>query len=277
MIDTHVHFWSLSRDDYGWLKPGSGMLYRDYMPEHLYPELQSNGITGVIAVQAAATVEETVFLLGLADQYDWIQAVVGWLDVGSARFDLQYEQVRSHPRFAGIRIDPSITKPNEPGRRERVREHLTRLAEEGHRVELIARPQYLPLMLEILEEVPELRVIVNHLGLPLVGGAVCEDWQTSMRRLADRPLAMCKLSGMTGFVDNLNAEAFKPYVEELFKLFGADRLLFGSDWPVCLQTGSYAEVKRFFYESLPDGEHQEDQGGTWTKNVQQGYPMRKEW
>ncbi|WP_312886421.1 amidohydrolase family protein [Paenibacillus plantarum] len=254
IIDTHVHLWRPDRGDYGWLKPENPVLYRDYLPQHVQPELARKGVTAVVAVQAAATVAETEYLLTLGDHFGWIAGVVGWLDVASGDFVKQYERLRRNPRFVGIRVNGSTFAAIQDGEPlSQLSRNLRHMADDGFPVDLLLRLGEMPSVIKLLREVPHLKAAVNHLGVPPVldqSPKDCEAWNSLMRELAEYAGVVCKLSGMITQSRGYDVRLWRPYVEQLVAAFGPQRLLFGSDWPVCLQAGGYDEVMRLFHEVL---------------------------
>lgn len=252
MIDTHIHFWKLERGDYGWLSPSNELLYRDYMPDQLEQLLAANGVEGIIVVQAASTVEETEFLLQLAKQHRFIKGVVGWLDVKSEHFRQQYDRVRSDPHFVGIRINGAAIHNTDTESFKSVATNVKMLADDRLSLDVLIQPRDLPSLLRLLPEIGDAKVVINHVGVPLAKGQANEPWHHCMRQIAEYPHTMCKISGMVTFVERLQTEPFKPYVDALLEYFGAKRLMFGTDWPVALQGGSYDQTVRYFREVVPE-------------------------
>lgn len=254
IIDTHVHFWRPERGDYGWLKPENPVLYRDYLPQHVQPELARNGVTAVVAVQAAATVAETEYLLELGDRFGWIAGVVGWLDVASSDFVNSYERLRRNPRFVGIRVNGSTFAAVQEGEPlSQLSRNLRHMADDGFPLDLLLRPGEMPSVIRQLREVPHLKAAVNHFGVPPVLEQSPKDfeaWRRLMQELAEYAGVVCKLSGMITQSRGYHVTLWRPYAEQLVAVFGPQRLMFGSDWPICLQAGGYDDVMRLFREVL---------------------------
>ncbi|NGP44898.1 amidohydrolase family protein [Bacillaceae bacterium SIJ1] len=251
MIDTHVHFWQLSRRDYLWIKPENQTLYRDYLLEDVEEYLAKNHISGVIAVQAAHTVDETKYLLELAVKHEQIIGVVGYLDLEASATIKLYEQLRKNPYFVGIRYTLHGFNTDQWEISNQLLENLTIMAKDGFPIDLLMNAGNVPYISRLLEKVPHLKVVVNHLGAPLYHDSF-QPWAEGMRNIAEHPKAMCKLSGMISQTKGNQPEIFKKYVAHLIDCFGSDRLLFGSDWPVALLGGNYDEVVHMFREVLPD-------------------------
>ncbi|OCT15286.1 hypothetical protein A8709_14410 [Paenibacillus pectinilyticus] len=275
-IDCHVHFWKLSRGDYGWLKPANTVLYQDYLPDQLLPELQAFGVEGLVAVQAAPTAEEAAFMLELSQDWRVISAVSGGLDPFAERFHEELTSLRSNPRFTGIRMNGSAFREE---RSEtdlyKLRAALADMAQAGLTLDLLVQPDDLCTVASYLEELPMLKAVVNHLGCPNVIAQRNEPWHTGMERLCQLPGTAVKLSGMITMAGGLRPERLRPFVHRLIQLFGCDRLLFGSDWPVALQAGNYRDVIYLFEAVLPKELTEEEKGKIRAGNARCFYPMAR--
>ncbi|MBO9609730.1 MAG: amidohydrolase family protein [Paenibacillaceae bacterium] len=253
-IDAHQHYWRPERGDYGWLTQDMTTLFRDYLPEHLAGHLDAGGIDGTIVVQAAATHEETEFMLSLADRDPRLLGVVGWVDLLSPAYREQLERFRRHPKFVGIRVmiqdmsDPGVVL--EPAYVEAFR-YLER---EGLPVDLLVTAGQLPVLLQLMKEVPGLHGVVDHLAKPPIASGSLEPWTAQISEMAGYPGLYCKLSGMVTEAkhDGWQYADFVPYVRVVLEAFGAKRVMFGSDWPVCLLAATYEEVIEVLERALPD-------------------------
>ncbi|MNO42717.1 Amidohydrolase [compost metagenome] len=243
-IDAHQHYWKIARNDYGWITSEIPVLFRDYLPSDLAPHLQKHGISRTILVQAAPTVEETGYILGLSDQADSIAGVVGWLDLENPSYKAQYRRFREHQKFTGIRV--MIQEMDDPGilLSTPYVEALSYFAEEDLPVDLLVLADQLPQLAELLERVPGLRGVIDHLAKPPIASGRLEPWRSHMAEIAQHPGIYCKLSGMVTEADpqGWTQEDFAAYVRGVLDLFGPERLMFGSDWPVCLMAATYDEV-----------------------------------
>lgn len=257
-IDTHVHFWRLDRGDYGWLKPESGILFRDYLPEELEPLLADAKVYGVIAVQAAATVAETEYMLALSDRHAYIRGVVGWIDVFADSFGETYRQLRRHPRFKGVRLDRSVFERcrAEGGIPDALAVALRAFAADGFAVDLLIWPEYMPIVATWLQRFPELRMAINHLGIPPIRDGAMQPWSDSIDELAQYSGVVCKWSGMITQAGGFAPDLLRPFIAHTADRFGPARIMYGSDWPVALLAGGYADVVRLFETLLP--EHWDD-------------------
>ncbi|MCD9023510.1 amidohydrolase family protein [Cohnella silvisoli] len=254
IIDAHQHFWFLQRGDYGWLTPDKEpLLYQDFMPERIKPELLQYGVAGTVVVQAAPTMEETEFLLGLCEQDETLLGVVGWLDISSKDFEHHFARFRANRRFVGIRPNFPNVPDGDWGRHPQLLHNLSILADEGFPVDLLIAPSDLFAMGRLLEQVPNLVAIVDHLASPDIANMQYGTWAIEMSVLAQFEHTVCKLSGLgtCGGGGTLRAPDVAPYVKHVVQIFGPDRLLFGSDWPVCLKAGSFGQMLEMVRDALP--------------------------
>jgi L-fuconolactonase len=244
-IDAHQHFWRYRAADYPWMGDGMDVLRRDHLPQQLRPLLEAHDIAGCIAVQARAAEDETDFLLDFAREHDWIMAVIGWVDLRAD--DLQRRLARWHEqsKLAGFRhlLQDEADVPAV----------LADAAFNRGVAALQARQQ----VYEVLVRAPQLTdvpafsarhdrhwLVLDHLGKPAVGGDGDAQWREHLRRLAALPHVLCKVSGLVTEVGDqmVDAGELRRYLDTALELFGAQRLMFGSDWPVCLLKAEYAQV-----------------------------------
>jgi len=247
-IDTHQHFWNLSRVEYPWLTADFGPIYRTFEPPDLEPLLREAGIDKTVLVQSANSYADTEYMLEQADRYPWIGAVIGWvplLEPDEAARAL--ERFAAHPAFRGIRHlihdepDPDWVV------QDRVIEGLRVLADRGAIFEVVAVfPNHLKHVPTLAERVPHLTMVIDHLAKPPIKAGQMEPWAAQMAAAAQYPRVHAKVSGLNTAADwdTWSAQDLEPYIEKAVELFGVDRLMFGSDWPVCLLAGDYASVWR---------------------------------
>jgi len=243
-IDSHQHFWKASRGDYHWMGPAVPVLCRDYLPEDLQPLLAKNGIDKTILVQAAQTKAETDFLLGLAIQHDFIAGVIGWLDMDNPNFPKELEIYSKKPKFLGIRPMLQDLADDDWILRPRVVDSLKVITERDIPFEFLTFTRHLPHVLKVLELVPRLRAVVDHVSKPEIKNQKLDPWRSLMADVAKHKNVYCKLSGMITEANHKSwtADDLRPYVEHVLESFGADRVMYGSDWPVCLLAGTYDQV-----------------------------------
>lgn len=243
-IDSHQHYWKESRGDYHWMTPAVPVLNRDYLPADLRPSLARHRIDKTILVQAAQTVAETDFLLELAAGDDSIAGVVGWLDMEAADFCEQFQRYRQHPKFIGLRPMLQDLADDRWILRPQVLAALRIVADADFPFEFLTFPRHLPYVQAALETVPHLRAVIDHISKPEIRAGKLEPWKSSMAQLAQHPNLYCKISGMVTEADHehWSIADLRPYVEHVVECFGFDKIMFGSDWPVCLLAGSYDQV-----------------------------------
>lgn len=266
-IDAHQHFWDLARFDYGWMPPGSGVLRRNYLPEDLAPILARNRFEGSIVVQANTDPREADWLLSLAAGHDFIRGVVGWVDLEGAELGSTLDRLQQDARFVGVR-HPVHDEPDVNWLlRPTVLTGLRELARRGLPYDLLLRPAHLPLIPRIADAVPDLRLVMDHIAKPLIKERRLDGWAEDMARAAAVPHVFCKLSGMITEADpqGWTAGHLRPYVQHVLQIFGPERLMFGSDWPVCRLAGEWKSVLAAFTQAcgpLPQATREQLLGGT---------------
>ena len=233
-IDSHQHFWSLARGDYGWLTPNNGPIYRDFGPRDLRPILREAEVHRTIVVQAAPTIAETRHLLSIAQEEEFVAGVVGWVDMDRPERAIEdLERLSRNPKFRGIRpmiqdiADVSWILGSGPAL------VIERLIDLDLRFDALVRPVHLSRLLELLARYPELAVVVDHGGKPNIAERRWQPWADRMESLAEDSRAYCKLSGLlTESRAEDEEEVMFPYMNHLLRCFGPERLMWGSDWPV---------------------------------------------
>ena len=243
-IDSHHHYWKIDRGDYGWMSPDLTVLNRDYLPGDLLPHLDRHKIDKTVIVQAADTIAETDFILVLAEGNDRVGGVVGWLDMEADDFEDKLTEYRSKSKFVGIR--PVIHDISDDAWmiRPKVLESFKHLADLDFPFEFLTFSRHLPFVLQVLENVPGLRAVMDHISKPEIKDGNMQPWQDLLKEVAAHPNAYCKMSGMITEADHEHwtVDDLRPYVDHVLECFGPDRLMYGSDWPVCLLAGSYERV-----------------------------------
>ena len=247
VIDAHQHFWQRGRDpfDYDWLeRAGNESICRDFLPADLHPQLQQAGIDRTVLVQTQHHLEENRWALGLAEQWDFIAGVVGWVDLASADCEDQLLRFLDHPRFVGIR---HVTQ-DEPDEdfivRDEIITGLRVLEKHQCPFDLLFYVQHLRHAVALGRLLPDLPMVIDPLAKPRIREQQTGDWARQLQEAAAMPNIFCKLSGMITEADwdNWKPADLKPYVETAIEAFGPDRCMFGSDWPVCELAGSYQQV-----------------------------------
>lgn len=239
-IDAHQHFWDPARGDYGWLTPAMGSIYRPFAPADLAPVLTRHRIDGTILVQAAPTVAETEYLLGLAATAPFVKGVVGWVDFENKADLGVMERLAANPKLKGFR--PMIQDIADDGwmLRPALRWAFDALSERDLAFDALIKPRHLKNLLHLAQRHPRLRIVIDHGAKPSIKDRDFDGWSRDMAAVAASTDVMCKLSGLvTEAGPDWSASDLKPYVEHLLDVFGPRRLMFGSDWPVSLLAASY--------------------------------------
>ena len=244
-IDAHHHYWEPRRGDYHWMDAGDPILDRRYGPADLAPSLERNGIEATVVVQAAPSVEETEYLLGIADATESAAAVVGWVDFEAPEHRRHLERLARHPKLAAVR--PMIQ--DIPDRDWMLRDDLQwayqALVDVDLAFDALGFPPHLDNFLTIFLRYPDLRVVIDHCMKPRIrdyprAPAAFGDWARKMSRLAEETSAFCKLSGLvTEAGEDWTVEDLRPFSDHVLSAFGPERVMWGSDWPVCRRRATY--------------------------------------
>ncbi|WP_218938212.1 amidohydrolase family protein [Parashewanella tropica] len=242
-IDSHQHFWKRSRGDYGWLTPELNSIYRDFMPTDLTSILSQNEIDKTILVQAAPTLAETAFLLEIAEKTAFVAGVVGWVDFENPAATEHLRKLSANPYFKGVR--PMIQDIDDPDWMLNPELDLVfkTLIDLDLTFDALVLPKHLSNLLVLLKRYPELKVVIDHCAKPNITEKEFTAWAENMTRLAEKTSAYCKLSGLVTEAPRYSEiSVFQPYVDLLCTRFGAQRLMWGSDWPVInLSSTSYEQ------------------------------------
>jgi L-fuconolactonase len=251
-IDSHQHFWRYHPTRDAWITDAMSVLKRDFLPQELAEECAANGIAASIAVQANQSEAETLFLLDLAQDNSRIAGVVGWVDLTSARIDERLQFFSQDQKLRGFRHIAQAEPDDRFLMRPDFLRGVSRLREFGFTYDILIYPRQLPAAIELVSEFPEQRFALDHLAKPEIKTKDSAFWATHLRRIAECPNVFCKLSGLVTEADwrHWKPADFTPYLDVVFDAFGPDRLLFGSDWPVCLLAASYAQVKQIVEDSV---------------------------
>lgn len=268
-IDSHQHFWRYDARRDVWITEEMSVLKRDFMPKDLIPQLHTNQMEGSIAVQTAQSELETTFLLELAEQFDEIKGVVGWVDLCAPNLPKRLEYFSQFERLCGFRHIVQSEPDDRFMVREDFRAGIQQLQPYEFTYDILIYPHQLPAAIELVERFPQQFFVLDHLAKPLIRSGATFPWAEQIRLLAANPNVYCKLSGMLTEADwrNWRQTDFRPYLDVVFDAFGTDRLMFGSDWPVCLLAGDYRDVKQLLAGYLEDFPEQRDKifGGNAAK------------
>jgi L-fuconolactonase len=253
-IDAHQHFWQYNAVRHSWITEEMSLLKRDFMPGDLDDERKVNNIDATIAVQADQSEEETVFLLQLARRNSSIAGVVGWVDLCSPHVAKRLKHFSQFDKLCGFRH----IAQDEPDDRFLVRPDFLRgvalLHEFRYTYDILIYPEQLPAAVELVAHFPEQKFVIDHIAKPEIKARSRSGWAVLMQNLAARPNVYCKLSGLVTEADwkSWKKEDFRPYLDIVFGAFGPKRLMFGSDWPVCLLAASYQQVLEIIEDYVKD-------------------------
>ena len=243
VIDSHHHFWEIDRFEYPWMPEGSP-LATDFGPADLKPHIKQAGVDHVVTVQAVSSPDEARWLLELAEEHDFIAGVVGWVDLTDPEVGYTLDELQRSQYFVGVRhIWESEEDPGWIVNSGAI-SGLEELARREIAFDFLAKPPNLPYIPQVMDKVPNLRAVVDHIAKPLIADHVVEPWLTDLRKVASINGIHCKLSGMITEADHQNwtVDDLRPYVHHVLGMFGSDRLMLGTDWPVSTLAGNYGQV-----------------------------------
>ena len=252
ILDSHQHFWVFDAQRDTWINDEMAKIRRDFLPNDLLPVLQANGVSGCVAVQADQSEAETLFLLALAERYgSFVKGVVGWTDFLAAdvgdKLDYfsQYEALKGFRHVAQAEAKDFLARPD-------FIKGVRQLSAFGFAYDILIYPTQLKAALHFVRALPEVPMVIDHLAKPYFKKQEINTWSNYLRQLAAQPNVCCKISGMVTEADwkNWKSADFYPYLDLVFEAFGPDRLLYGSDWPVCLVAAEYEQVLGILQEYM---------------------------
>lgn len=257
-IDAHQHFWIYNESEFGWIDDSMAALRRDFLPTDLEPELKACQFHGSVVVQTRQTLEETRWLLTLAERHASILGVVGWADLSSPDVEQQLKMLKRHPKLVGVR---HIVQ-SEPDDRFLLRPEILRgiaiLEQFDLTYDILIYAKHLPVARAFVEKFPRQRFVLDHMAKPPVKDQQIESWARGIRELAAFPNLFCKLSGLVTEAEwqHWTKDQIRPYLDVAFDAFGPERLMIGSDWPVCLVAATYRKtiglVEDYISERAPE-------------------------
>ena len=245
MIDAHQHFWNPRRGDYGWMPADDPIISQFYGPTDLKPSLEHIGIQQTVLVQAAPSLEETAYMLGIADVTPFVAKVVGWIDFEDSTQRPVLERLAQHPKFVGVRPMIQDIEDDDWMLRKDIQWAFEAIIELGLTFDCLGFPRHMENFRTLLMRYPDMKSVLDHCLKPQLRFASPQefsDWADGMARLAQDTTACCKISGLVTEDDRMpSAEKMQPYIDHIVKIFGADRIMWGSDWPVCRLRCSYED------------------------------------
>lgn len=245
-IDAHQHFWRYTPEEYDWISDDMGAIRRNFYPADLAPLLAAARVDGTVAVQARQLLEETMQLLEHTQRHPFIRGVVGWVPLTDPKITRLLDELRGEKKLKGVRHvlqgepDAFMTDPA-------FNAGLRAVTERGLSYDLLVRAPQLPAAIALVDRHPSLPFVLDHIAKPVISGAPPAEWRRDLAELARRPNVCCKFSGLVTEVPGRSwtPELLWPYFDVVLALFGPDRLMFGSDWPVCLVATEYTRWDRF--------------------------------
>jgi len=252
IIDSHQHFWQVGRFDYPWMSSDLGVLYQDYLPPALQPILKANGVEQTVLVQASNSMAESKWLLELSDQFPFIAGVVGWVDLMSPNVANQIKELARHPRFKGVRHLVESEPEDDWLAQPAVLSGLNELARYGLSYDLLVHTRHLRHVRTVVERCQDLQLVIDHMAKPSISSREVSEWAHEFQPLAEFSNIKCKLSGLVTEANwrSWTTEDLRPYIDCALDSFGPERLMFGSDHPVCLLAASYERVLSAFQEAV---------------------------
>tara|TARA_R110002167_G_scaffold37237_8_gene116793 strand:- start:187 stop:1017 length:831 start_codon:yes stop_codon:yes gene_type:complete len=245
VIDSHQHFWIYEPTKHSWIDDEMSNIRKNFLPADLKKVYVENDIDGCVAVQADQTLEETDFLLQLSRENDFVKGIVGWVDIRDPNIDEVLEKYHRYKKVKGFR---HIVQ-GEPDHNFLLRPNFLRgisyLEKYGYTYDILVFPHQLGATLEFVKQFPHQKFVIDHMAKPYIKDSFYDGWAAMMNEIAKHPNVHCKVSGMITEADykTWTPRQIVPYIEVVLNAFGPERLMFGSDWPVCLVAGTYGQVK----------------------------------
>jgi L-fuconolactonase len=248
-VDAHQHFWNYDAPRDAWITDEMSVLKKDYLPDQLSEEFKRHNIHGCVAVQASQSENETFFLRELAASHDWIFGVVGWIDLQNKNIEERLEYFSSFKKIKGWR---HIIQSEPPGfmTRQSFQNGMKMLSHYHFTYDILVYPNQIAEATELVKQFPNQQFVVDHLAKPVIKEREFEKWAKEMKLLSQHPNVYCKLSGMVTEAkwNAWRKEEFVPYIDSVVNNFGTERLMYGSDWPVCLLSATYGSQLKLVEE-----------------------------
>lgn len=253
-IDSHQHFWNYEPVKHSWIDDSMSTIRKNFTPSDLKKVFNENNIDGCVAVQADQTLEETNFLLDLASKNDFIKGVVGWIDLRAPNIDSVLESYSNAKKLKGIRHIVQGEADHNFLLRPNFLNGISKLEKHDLAYDILIFPHQLGAAIEFVKKFPNQKFVIDHIAKPYIKDGFYDGWAVLMKEIAQYGNVCCKVSGMTTEADfnTWKPEQIHPYIDLVFEAFGTNRIMFGSDWPVCLVAGNYAQVKELVTNVIAD-------------------------
>lgn len=258
-IDSHQHFWIYHPVKDSWITADMAVIKNDFLPDDLYPLMVQNNIAGCIAVQADQSEQETLFLLDLAEKNPFVKGVIGWVDLRADNIEDRLEFFSGYQLIKGFRHIIEAETDDQFLLNSQFKNGIALLARYNYSYDLLVRTRHLSAAGKLVKEFPEQRFVIDHMAKPGIRLGELTDWEKELESISQYPNVYCKISGFCteAHWQNWQTEDITPYLDVVFKLFGPNRVMFGSDWPVCLLAGGYKKTIQVLEDylknfSLPD-------------------------
>tara|TARA_R110002050_G_scaffold125839_2_gene246122 strand:- start:957 stop:1787 length:831 start_codon:yes stop_codon:yes gene_type:complete len=274
IIDTHHHFWNYNPVDFDWIDDEMASIRKNFLPKDLKESLLETGVQGVVSVQARQSLEETDWLLEMAEEHDFIKGIVGWLPLAAENIQQVLEQYSGNPWLKGVRhvvqgeSDPAFILGKDFNR------GISQLKNDGLVYDILILEHQLPNTIRFVDQHPEQQFIVDHIAKPKIKHNETEPWARNLKELARRENVSCKISGMVTEADyhSWTKEQLQPYFDVVLEAFGPSRLMYGSDWPVCLVATSYSDWLNLVKDML-SGLSPDEQEQIFSRNAKHFYHL----
>lgn len=251
-IDAHQHFWNYHEATHQWINDEMSVLKRDFLPPELEQLLTSANVNGSVAVQAHQSEDETLFLLDLAENFNFIKGVVGWVDFQSPELEERLNYFSQYSKLKGFRHVVQDEPDDSFLLRDALMKGVSLLSKHQFTYDILIYPRQLQATILFVKQFPDQKFVVDHIAKPNIKKGESKSWSKLIAELAGCPNVWCKVSGMVTEADweHWTYQDMQPYLEHVFDSFGPERVMFGSDWPVCLLAGEYKQVKALFESSI---------------------------
>ncbi len=267
-IDSHQHYWFYHPVKDAWITDEMAMIKNDFSPPDVWPLMQKNNIEGCVAVQADQSEKETHYLLSLADEYSFIKGVVGWVDLRLPDVCERLKYFSQYKLLKGFRHIVQAEKEDDFLLRDDFCRGIKHLVDYNYTYDILIHPRHLKYALQFVDKFPGQKFVIDHFAKPFIKRKALQPWLSDLSKFSDYRNVYCKMAGLVTEADwrNWKKDDFVPYMEAVLHVFGADRIIFGTDWPVCLTGQSYdqvCELTQTLISMLPDS----DQEKIWGSNA----------